>query len=85
VAVGEDVSAPSVRAGDRAALQAVNFFMADMHAGIGPFWGCCCWIAGDKTKGLGQCRPHLRLSSRTTPPNGRRETNTTRSNMASSR
>jgi hypothetical protein len=39
VAVGENVSAPSVRAGDRAVLQAVNFFMADMQAGVGPFLG----------------------------------------------
>ena len=48
VAVGQNVSAPSAGAGDRAALQAVNFFMADMQAGIGPFLGSCCWVAGGR-------------------------------------
>jgi hypothetical protein len=34
-------STPESRARDRAALLAVNFFMADMHAGTGLFSGCC--------------------------------------------
>lgn len=35
----EDFIAPTARKRDRAALQALNFFMADMEAGIGPFLG----------------------------------------------
>ncbi|WP_204080739.1 MFS transporter [Mycobacterium riyadhense] len=34
-----DIPAPVAQARDRAALQAVNFFMADMEAGMGPFLG----------------------------------------------
>jgi MFS family permease len=39
VRVSVAASVPRAGAGDRAALQAVNFFMADMQAGIGPFLG----------------------------------------------
>jgi MFS family permease len=53
VAVGENVSAPRVRAGDRAALQAVNFFMADMQAGIGPFLGVLLLGRGWATGAIG--------------------------------
>ncbi len=35
----QDVVEPTVRTRDRIALQAVNFFMADMEAGMGPFLG----------------------------------------------
>jgi MFS family permease len=34
-----DLAAPKTPVRDRAALQAVNFFMADMEAGMGPFLG----------------------------------------------
>lgn len=53
MAVGENVSAPSVRAGDRAALQAVNLFMADMQAGIGPFLGVLLLGRGWATGAIG--------------------------------
>lgn len=37
--IGTETSVPRVGAADRVALQAVNFCMADMQAGIGPFLG----------------------------------------------
>ena len=53
MAVEQNVSAPSVRAGDRAALHAVNFFMADMQAGIGPFLGVLLLGRGWATGAIG--------------------------------
>ena len=49
-------TAPTVPTRDRVALYAVNFFMADMEAGMGPFlgvllhsrgWGTAFTILGD--------------------------------------
>jgi len=44
---------PKVRGRDRAALQAVNFFMADMQAGIGPFLGVLLQGRGWATGAIG--------------------------------
>jgi len=51
--VGQNPSALKVRARERAALQAVNFFMADMQAGIGPFLGVLLQSRGWATGAIG--------------------------------
>lgn len=49
----QDFIAPTVRTRDRAALQAVNFFMADMEAGMGPFLGVLLASRGWNTGAIG--------------------------------
>ena len=46
-------SAPVVPTGDRVALYAVNFFMADMEAGMGPFLGVLLQSRGWSTGAIG--------------------------------
>ena len=46
-------SAPVVPTGDRVALCAVNFFMADMEAGMGPFLGVLLQSRGWSTGAIG--------------------------------
>ncbi|MCV7377833.1 MFS transporter [Mycobacterium alsense] len=48
-----DAPTPQARARDRAALQAVNFFMADMEAGMGPFLGVLLSARGWTTGAIG--------------------------------
>ncbi|ORV45187.1 MFS transporter [Mycobacterium conspicuum] len=48
-----NASMPQARARDRAALQAVNFFMADMEAGMGPFLGVLLASRGWSTGTIG--------------------------------
>jgi MFS family permease len=50
---GQDTSASAVPTRDRAALQAVNFFMADMEAGMGPFLGVLLAGRGWTTSAIG--------------------------------
>jgi MFS family permease len=48
-----DVAAPQPTRRDRGALQAVNFFMADMEAGMGPFLGVLLASRGWTTSAIG--------------------------------
>jgi predicted MFS family arabinose efflux permease len=48
-----NMPAPKLPGRDRAALQAVNFFMADMEAGIGPFLGVLLASRGWTTGAIG--------------------------------
>ena len=48
-----DTARPVARRRDRAALQAVNFFMADVQAGIGPFLGVLLQSRGWATGAIG--------------------------------
>src|SRR5579875_669425 len=49
-----DTSTPAVPTHDRAALQAVSFFMADMEAGMGPFLGVLLAGRGWTTSAIGE-------------------------------
>jgi MFS family permease len=51
--ISQDTSALTVPMRDRAALQAVNFFMADMEAGMGPFLGVLLASRGWTTGAIG--------------------------------